>query len=396
MNQAHYRTPALPTPFHSRTSVACRSNEWARWAGYTTVDRYTEVEIEYFAIRSRVTLFDVSPMIKYRIAGPDSERYLNRLMTRDIRKLASGRVAYAVWCNDDGKVLDDGTVFRFDEQEFRICSQDRHLCWLLDSALGYDVMVEDVSDQIAGLAVQGPTSCSVLKHLGLSGIESLRPFAIETFEFEGGQLTVSRTGFTGDLGYELWITPELAERLWDRLTEAGALHEIRPVGSQALNLARIEAGFLLPHVDFMPFEEALRPTRGRSPFELGLGWLVDFEKGHFNGRRALREERRQGSSRYRVVRLDVEGNKPAHDAFIYQDKAKQVGHVTSAMWSPTCKRNLAIATLEARYGGHNDRLWAEIYVAKELKWDKLMARCHIVEEPFFNPPRRWATPAADF
>ena len=146
----------------------------------------------------------------------------------------------------------------------------------------------------------------------------------------------------------------------------------------------------------MPLEEALRPTRGRSPFELGLGWLVDFEKGHFNGRRALREESRQGSSRYRVVRLDVEGNKPAHDAFIYQDKAKQVGHVTSAMWSPTCKRNIAIATLETRYSPHDDRLWAEIYVAKELKWDKLMARCHIVEEPFFNPPRRWATPAADF
>ncbi|NIR29429.1 MAG: aminomethyl transferase family protein [Gammaproteobacteria bacterium] len=394
IDQTHYRTPVLRTPFHARTSALCQSNEWSRWAGYTTPERYTEVEHEYFAVRNRASLFDLTPMIKYAITGPDAQRYLNRVLTRNVARLGRGRVVYCVWCNDRGHVLDDGTLFRLNETEFRLCSQDRHLDWLLDSAYGYDVQVEDVTERIAALALQGPTSCAVLKGLELPDIEMLRPFRFAELDFDGCALTVSRTGYTGDLGYELWIDPAWAEALWDRLMEAGAVYHIRPIGSKALNLVRIEAGLLLPHVDFMPANEALRPTRGRSPFELGLDWLVDFDKGHFTGRRALLEERRTGS-RYRVARVDVEGNRPAQDAFIYHDKKREAGHVTSAMWSPTCKRSIAIATLRTPYLARADRLWAEIYVPKELKWEKRMVRCRIVDGPFFNPPRRWATPAGD-
>jgi aminomethyltransferase len=392
IEQSHFRTPAMPTPFHSRTAALCEANEWTRWAGYTTPDRYTEVEHEYFAVRNHASLFDLSPMIKYHIAGPDAERYLNRVLTRDVAKLAPGRVAYSVWCNDCGHVLDDGTLFRLGPDAFRLCSQDRHLDWLLDSACGYDVQIEDVTDDIAALALQGPTSCAVLEALALPDIRMLRPFRFVELDFEGGTLMVSRTGYTGDLGYELWIARGGAEGLWDRLMAAGTMYGLRPIGSRALNLVRIEAGLLLPHADFMPADEALRPTRGRSPFELGLEWLVDFDKGHFTGRRALLEERRRGS-RYRIVRLDVEGNRPAQDAFIYHDRRREVGHVTSAMWSPTCKRNIGIGTLRNEYLSRRDDLWAEIYVPKELKWEKRMVRCRIVDGPFFSPPRRWATPA---
>lgn len=394
VEHTHFRTPVVPTPFHARTSALCESNEWSRWAGYTTPARYTEVEHEYFAVRNRASLFDLTPMIKYDIRGPDAERYLDRVLTRNVAKLTPGRVAYTLWCNDRGHVLDDGTLFRFAPDAFRLCSQDRHLDWLLDSAYGFDVRIEDVTARIAALALQGPTSCAVLKRMALPDIEMMRPFRSRRFDFEDAELLVSRTGFTGDLGYELWIEAPHAERLWDRLMAAGEPHRLRPIGSRALNLVRIEAGLLLPHADFMPAHEALRPTRGRSPFELGLEWLVDFNKGHFTGRRALLAERR-GGSRYRVVRLDVEGNRPARDAFVYHDRKREAGHVTSAMWSPTCKRSIAIATLRSRYLAHRDRLWAEIYVPKELKWEKRMVRCRIVDGPFFNPPRRWATPAGD-
>ncbi len=390
-----YQTPLLETPFHARTAPLNRVNEWSRWAGYATVDCFTDLPGEYFAIRHAATLFDVSPMVKYRIAGTDAERYMNRLLTRDVRKLKQGRVAYAIWCNDDGKVLDDGTVFRLGASEFLLNAQERHLAWLQDSAPGYDVTVEDVSESIAGLALQGPLSCTVLKAMELDGIADLKPFGIAEFDVAGTPLTVSRTGFTGDLGYELWIDPARALDLWDRLMEAGALHRLTPIGSQALNLARIEAGFIQTNADFVAADHAVRPTRQRSPFELGLDWLVDFDKGHFVGRRALLRERETGS-RYRLVGLDIEGRKPAHDALIYHGKSRQVGMVTSAMWSPTAKRNIALATLDAAAADKAGGLWAEIYVNKEMKWEKTAARCRIVARPFFDPPRRRATPAPDY
>ncbi len=273
--------------------------------------------------------------------------------------------------------------------------QERHLCWFLDCAIGYDVRVEDVTEQVAAIALQGPRSFKVLQALGLDGCRALRPFDMTRVDFDDRPMTVSRTGFTGDLGYEFWLPSDAAVSLWDRLMEAGRPYGIRPVGSRALDLARIEAGFIAPLIDFMPAGEALRPSRGRSPFELALDWLVDFDKGHFIGRRALLAEKQRGPGR-RIVGLDVAGNKPARDSLIYSGKSKQVGAVTSAMWSPTCKRNIAIATLDRPYDTMEEGLWAEIYVNKETKWEKVSAPCRAVERPFFKPPRRMATPPLDY
>ncbi len=396
MTAAPYIQPVLETPLHARTAPLCLTGDWTRWAGCLTVNSYRSVEQEYFAIRNAATLFDLSPMRKYRIAGRDAEPYLNRLLTRDVRKLKPGRVAYAVWCDDHGKVLDDGTVFRFGPETFHVYSQERHLNWFLDSALGFEVDVLDESEAIAAIALQGPQSFSVLKALGMTGSETLKPFDMAEFTIDGLVVTLSRTGFTGDLGYELWTESENAVALWDRLMAAGAAHGIVAVGSAALDLARIEAGFLAANVDFVAAEQALRATRRRSPVELGLGWLVDFDKGHFNGRRALLAERdgtgRASATGTRLVGLDVAGNKPAVDALIYVGRATQAGFVTSAMWSPTCKRNIALAVLNQPFAAGDQALWTEIYVKKEGKWEKVVAPCRIVERPFFNPPRRRATP----
>ena len=391
MTAAPYTQPLLETPLHARTAPLCLTGDWSRWGGYLTVNSYRNVAQEYFAIRNAATLFDLSPMRKYRIAGPDAERYLNRLLTRDVRKLKPGRVAYAVWCDDAGKVLDDGTVFRFGPDEFHIYSQERHLNWFLDSALGFDVEVADVSEDIAAIALQGPQSFSVLRALGLADSAALKPFDMAEFAIDGLAVTLSRTGFTGDLGYELWTDPAHAVALWDRLMAAGAGHGILAVGSAALDLARIEAGFPVANVDFIAAEQAMRATRRRSPLELGLGWMVDFGKGHFNGRRALLAERKHGGDT-RLVGLDVAGNKPARDALIYHGRNTEAGFVTSAMWSPTCKRNIALATLKRPFETGDQALWTEIYVKKEGKWEKVVAPCRIVERPFFNPPRRRATP----
>ena len=392
----HFRKPLLETPFHARARELAQIDQYIPWAGYTTVDVFSSVEQEYFAIRNATTLFDLTPMVKYRIAGRDALEYLNRLVTRDLRKLKTGRVSYVVWCNDRGHVLDDGTIFRLGEQEFRLCTAERQLDWLLDSAIGFEVEIAEVTAEIAALAVQGPTSCSVLKAFGLTGIEKLKVFEIGEFSARGRPITVSRTGFTGDLGYELWMRPDDALAVWDELMAAGRTRGIRAIGSQALNMARIEAGFLAPNIDFVNAEHTVRIGRDRSPLELGLGWLVELDKPHFTGRRALLEEKRRGSKRL-LVGLDVAGNKPAHNALIYADEAgnTEVGSVTSALWSPTCKRNIAFAIVDAPHFALGSTLWADIYLNRELVWERRMARCLVVEKPFFAPDRRRATPPAD-
>src|SRR5665213_2223607 len=255
-------------------------------------------------------------MVKYRIAGANALAYLNRLVTRDIGKLRIGRVAYCVWCDDAGHLIDDGTVFRLSETEYRLCTAERQLDWLLDSAIGFEgtdaeeraarLVIEEVTEQIAALAMQGPTSCAVLKTAGLSGVERLKPFEIGSFWLADAEITVSRTGFTGDLGYELWMNPGDAERVWDVLMAAGRTRGIRPIGSKALNIARIEAGFLQPNLDSVSSAHTILIGRDRSPLELGLEWLVDFNKSYFTGRRALLEEQRRGP-RCRLVGLDIDG-----------------------------------------------------------------------------------------
>ncbi|HLW25548.1 MAG TPA: aminomethyltransferase family protein [Steroidobacteraceae bacterium] len=393
----HFQQPLLKTPFHERARSLSQVERFVAWSGYTTVDVFTTVEQEYFAIRNASTLYDLTPMVKYRIGGPQALEYLNRLVTRDLRKLKPGRVAYCVWCNDAGHLLDDGTIFSLGEGEYRLCTAERQIDWLLDSAIGFEVEVSEITAQIAALALQGPTSCAVLKAAGLAGIEQLKPFEIGHFELSRRPLMVSRTGFTGDLGYELWMPPEAALENWDALMEAGRTRGLRAIGSQALNMARIEAGFLMPHVDFVSAEQTIRTGRDRSPLELGLGWLVDFTKGHFNGRRALLAEHLRGARR-QLVGLDVEGNKPAHNALLYTDAKgrREIGFVTSATWSPTCKRNIALALLDAPHFSTGTTVWADIYLNRELKWERRMAAARVVDRPFFAPERRRATPPADF
>jgi aminomethyltransferase len=299
-----------------------------------------------------------------------------------------------VWCDDGGQVMDDGTVFHLGRNDYRLCAYSRMMDWMQWSAMGFDVTIVDETAAVAALAIQGPTSCAILKAMGFEGIESLKPFGIRTFAFDGVILMVSRTGFTGDLGYELWIEPDKAESLWDKLFAAGKNFGIKPIGGAALELARIEAGFLQAGTDFVPAEETVRMGRSRSPFELGLGWLVSFDKPIFNGRRALLEEKKNGS-RYRFVYLDVEGNKPAEHSFILKGN-KVVGTVTSAAWCPTAKSNIAFAQVEARYGKPGEKLIAEVYYQRELQWSRVLAKCTVIESTVFNPPRRRQTPAADY
>ncbi len=388
----------LRTPFYERMAAVDTLNTWHEWKGYTTPDALFDAEIEYFAIRNAAAVFDLTPMTKYRITGPDALPFIDRVVTRDMHKVGVGRVAYAVWCNDQGQVLDDGTVFHLGDNDYRLCSQERHLDWLVDSAIGLDVNVRDETADVAALALQGPTSFSVLSAVGLKGIGDLKPFQLMQVELDGQALMVSRTGFTGDLGYELWMDPADALDWWDRLFAAGAPFGIRAIGGDALQLARIEAGFLQAEADFLPAKCTVRTGRTRSPFELDMGWLVDFSKPNFNGRRALAEEMRSGS-RWRLVRLDIEGNKPAHNAYIYarrRGNRKEIGFTTSAAWSPICKQNVALGTVDARYGAPGDRLWVEVYYQREMHWSRVMAEAQVVEGPFWSPARRRATPPAPY
>jgi aminomethyltransferase len=403
--EPHYRQPLLRTPFHERMRAFSQVDSFIPWSGYSTVDVFSTVEQEYFAIRNGASLYDLTPMVKYRITGPDATRFLDRLVTRSITKLRPGRVAYAVWCDDGGRLIDDGTIFRLGVEEYRLCTGERQLDWLCDSSIGFDVRIAEITADIAALALQGPCSCWVLKALGLSGIETLAPFEHRAFALPddatgvaaAATVMVSRTGFTGDLGYELWVDPVDAERLWDALLEAGRVRTIRPVGSRALNIARIEAGFLLPNVDFVSSAHTLRNGTARSPLELGLQWCVDFGKGHFTGRRALLAERSRAPRR-RLVGLDVAGTKPAHNALLYADRGgrREIGSVTSAVWSPTCKRNLALAMVDAPHFDVGRQVWAEIYLNRELTWERRMVRANVVERPFFAPARRRAVPPGDF
>lgn len=387
------RRGLVETPFDKHLRPFSLAQDWMPWAGFLSARRFETVEAEYFAIRNQSTLFDISPMHKYAITGKDALAVVNRLVTRDASKLRDNRVGYSVWCDEDGFVIDDGTLFRFSEASFRLCCQEPQFSWLHDIAWGFDVEIEDQSDAIAGLALQGPTSYAVLETAGFKGVDQLKPFGV--MELEPG-LSISRTGFTGDLGYELWVDADKADSLWERLWPAGRNHGLRPIGNDALNMARIEAGFIAARVDFQPIHHAQRPSRGRTPFELGLDWLVSFDKGHFNGRRALLDAKKRGP-RSVLVALEIEGHKPAQDAFVYHRKRKEVGHVASALWSPTCKRNLALAELRAPFGvTETADLWVEIYHPKEGKWEKVMAEARIVDRPFFKNDRRTATPPGRF
>jgi aminomethyltransferase len=388
----------LRSPFHARLEQLDTLNNWHEWKGYSSANALYCEDMEYFAVRNSTAVFDITPMTKYRIAGPDALDYLNRLVTRDMAKVKPGRVAYAVWCDDQGQVIDDGTIFHLKEGEYRLCSQERHFAWLMAASIGFDVSITHETDDVAALAVQGPTSFSTLSGLGLDGLADITPFGLKHFDFDGSELMISRTGFTGDLGYELWIEPSKAEALWDALFEAGKLHGIRAIGTSALDMARIEAGYLAAYEEFLPADETVRTGRSRSPLELGLEWLVDFKKPNFNGRRALAEEKRRGSN-WRLVKLDIEGNKTAHHSYIYakeKGNKSHVGFITSAVWSPVCKQNIALGTVQTPHGKPGDNLWVEIYYQREMHWSRVMAKATVVDKPFWFPARRGAKPPGPF
>lgn len=395
--QEHFRTLLMPTPFHSCLAPLVQTQSWYGWAGMLVAHSVFDEELEYFAIRSTAALFDISPMIKYRITGPDAERCLNKLTVRDVTEQKVGRVQYTAWCDDEGHVLDDGTLFRLGDDDFRLCCQERHLPWLIDTARGMVVSIREETGEIAGLALQGPTSFAVLSKAGFDGVGALRPFQLAEFDHDGGKVMISRTGFTGDLGYELFVPAGSAVSLWERLWKAGRLHGLNAIGYNALDRARIEAGFIVANGDFTTAETALRTDRVRMPDEIGLDWLVDEKKANFNGRRAILAARKNGTLKHVLVGLEIDDNTPAEGAIVYHGNKREVGLISAAIWSPTAKRNIAIASLERPYGSEIlDNLWVEIYALRELKYHKMMKRARVVERPFVKLARRSANPPAMF
>lgn len=383
-----------PSPFHARVDALNQIENWTSWNGYQTARVFDTLASEYFAIRSSCSVMDMTPMEKYRISGPDALKFLNRLVVRDISKLKPGRVTYVVWCNDEGRVLDDGTIFHLGDAGYRLCSQHHQLDWLIISSLGMDVTIEQETHEVAALSVQGPTSCSVLMAAGFSGIHELKPFGILNTALDGTDVMISRTGFTGDLGYELWIDPDHALKLWDAIfsVKERGLYNVRPIGLDALEMVRIEAGFVMPGDDFNTAESAIRADHDRSPYELGLDWVVNFDKPYFTGRRALQKELTRPIRR-RLVKLSIEGNKPPDDSFLYDGKkGRRCGTIKTNIWSPILKANLAMADIEYTNGIAPKEIWAEIYYQKELEWRATWARCTISEGPFWSHPRRLQTP----
>ena len=384
------------SPFHPRQQALNIRDAWTSWNGYKFAEHYYDAEYEYFRIRNACATYDISPMQKYEIRGRDAAAMLNRMVTRDLAKVGRNRVAYCVWCTDAGRVIDDGTIFKLADDRFMLTCGSPCTAWLRKSAFGFDqVQITDLSDALAALSLQGPTSCAVLKQLGLRGVESAKPFDIRRFSFHRNELLVSRTGFTGDLGYELWVQPSLALELWDELYAAGEHYGIHPYGETATNMARLEAGFIMPGAEFNEALKTVHFEHDQTPLELNLGWLVDFSKPHFSGRRALLAERERGP-RYALTKLDIEGNRPAEGSRIYASRrcSKEVGYVTSAMWSPAAKANIALAMLETERA--QGELWAEIHYEKELRQYNRVVRCLRRDKPFWAPARAKATPPPDF
>ena len=378
--------------FHERQAALNLRDAWSSWNGFKFADYYYDVDYEYFCIRNTCGTYDICPMQKYLIEGADALAMLDRMVTRDLNKLRINRVTYVAWCNDSGRMIDDGTIFRLGESKFLLTCGSPCLAWLRKSALGFNrLSIVEHTEALAALSLQGPTSFAVLKAMGLEATSALKPFDIGHYPFAEGEIMISRTGFTGDLGYELWIEPNLALTLWDRLYEAGANYGIQPYGEAATNMARLEAGFIMP---YMEFNEALKTVNfeyDQTPLELDLAWLVDFKKPHFNGRRALLEQHKTGPKTL-LTKLNIEGNKPADEALLYSDHdcGDEIGYVTSAMWSPSVKANIALAMInvEALSGD----IWTEIYYQKELRHHRKVARCTVQKKAFWGPERAKVTP----
>src|SRR5690242_12031510 len=283
------------TPFHPRTAALVRAQTWRRWAGYQVASAYEpHPDREYAAIRNAAALLDVSPLFKYRISGPDATRLLDRMVTRDVAKCRVGQVLYTPWCDVHGKVIDDGTISRLDDRTFRLTSAEPNIRWLSMNAVGLDVAIEDVSERTGALALQGPSSRTILQQLTPADLSALKYFRLVNTTVRDIPVTISRTGYTGDLGYEIWVPAEQAVKVWDALIEAGTPYGIVPAGIWALDIARIEAGLIMLDVDYFSSHHAVIEDQKSTPYEINLGWTVSDTKGPFNGRAALRDEKRRG------------------------------------------------------------------------------------------------------
>jgi len=393
----------IGSAFHERTFPLCESLNYRDWAGYYAVSAFeTHHEHEYNAIRNAAALIDVSPLFKYIVEGRDATRFVDRLVTRDATKLAVGHVMYTPWCDEQGKVIDDGTVSRLAENQYRWTSADPSLRWFTQNAIGLDVTIEDVSERIAALAVQGPTSGALLRQTAEADVEGLKYFRVTNGRIGGVPVEISRTGYTGDLGYEIWMRWENATRVWDALVSAGGPFDLQPAGMLALDVARIEAGLLLIDVDFFSCRRALIPSQQYSPFEMSLGRLVQLDKAPFVGHNALRREFERGAPR-QIVGLEIDwqevealydeqGLPPQVPTTasrvavpVYRHGA-QVGKATSTTWSPILKKLIALATVQSACSKAGSRLHVEVTV--EAVRHRVSAT--VVKTPFFNPRRKTA------
>ena len=393
----------IGTAVHERTFALAETLNFREWSGYYAVSAYeTHHEHEYNAIRNAAALIDVSPLFKYIVKGRDAAKLVDRVITRDVTKLTVGQVYYTPWCDEHGKVIDDGTVTRLSEDAFRWTAADPSLRWFTQNALGLDVAVEDVSEQVAALALQGPTSARLLDAIADADITNLKYFRMTRGSIAGVPVDISRTGYTGDLGYEIWMPWDRAVQVWDALMGRGRPFDIRPAGMLALDVARVEAGLLLIDVDFNSSKKALIDNQTYTPFEMGLGRLVQLDKAPFVGRRRLVDEHRRGHAR-QIVGLEI--NWPAveslYDALgmppqisssasrvavpVYKG-GHQVGRATTTTWSPVLKKLIALATISAPYFAEGTSLEFEMTV--EAVRHRVPAK--IVKTPFFNPRRKTA------
>ncbi|MEX2161084.1 MAG: aminomethyltransferase family protein [Anaerolineales bacterium] len=394
----------IPTPLHSRTSTLCQTHEWRDWSGYLSAATYQPShETEYFAVRNAAGLLDVSPLYKYEVSGPDAARLVNRVVTRDLAKCQVGQVMYSPWCDQDGKVIDDGTVARLAADHFRLTAADPSLRWLQDVGYGMQAEVRDVTTQLAALALQGPNSLAILRRLFPDPrLSTLRYYHLLQTEFNGQPLTVTRTGYTGDLGFELWIANDYAPALWDALMAAGYGYGLIPVGLAALDMLRVEGGLLLIEVDYTSSLHARIPQQKSSPFEIGLGWAVSLDKHDFIGRQALLKEKKGGSPRafvgLEIDWLDLErlygaANLPPMVAGrasripvpLYAS-GKHVGQATSMVFSPLLKRYVALATLRADCAQPGTELEIEVTV----EYVRRRAAARVARLPFLDLPRKKA------
>jgi aminomethyltransferase len=399
--------PNVPigTAVHDRTSRLCESLNYREWSGYYAVSVYeTHHEHEYNAIRNAAALIDVTPLYKYLIGGRDATKFVNRVIARDMNKVTVGQVIYCCWCDEYGKVIDDGTISRLGENLYRWTAADPNFRWFHENALGLDVTIEDVSDKIAALALQGPTSARLLMQAAEADIANLKYFRLTHGRIAGVEVDISRTGYTGDLGYEIWIPWNDAPRVWDALFEHGGPFDLHATGMLALDVARIEAGLILTEVDYFSSKKALIETQKYSPYEIGLGRLVDLKKEHFVGRVPLEGENRRGPKRLLmgleinwddIERLyDTAGLAPqvastaSRVAVPVYRGGLQIGKATSTTWSPTLKKMIALASLNRDHAAPGTELQIEVTVEAA----RHKARATVAQLPFFNPPRKTATP----